>query len=182
MRAMVRALPERIWIVGPCGSGKSTLARRLADLQGIEATSLDEIHWRPGWVEAPREETAARIAEVVARPRWVIDGNYGSYRRHHLDRVDLIVWLDFRLHVTFPRLLRRGIRRSLRREVCCNGNYETLRLTFCDPESLLWYALTTDARRRRGLRADVAGRRHVRFTSQRDVDRWLDTLVLSAPR
>jgi adenylate kinase family enzyme len=171
------ALPDRIWVVGPCGAGKSTVARRLAGHLGVEALSLDEIHWRPGWVETPPEETARRIAAAVARPRWVIDGNYTTHRRAHADRIQLYVWLDFPLRVTFPRLLRRGVGRSVRRTPICNGNHETLLRTFCHKDSLLLWSLTSDRRRRRVLTDETATRPHVRLRSQRAVDRWLDDVL-----
>jgi energy-coupling factor transporter ATP-binding protein EcfA2 len=166
---------ERIWIVGPPGSGKSTLARCLARRLEVPATHLDDLHWLPGWVERPAAETAARIASVVERSRWVIDGNYATFRDLHRDRVQLFVWLDLPLRTTFPRLLERGVLRSMRRESCCNGNYESLRLTFLDRESLLLYALATHTKRHRELAAKLAGRPHVRFRDPRQVRRWLAT-------
>lgn len=167
------ALPDRIWVVGPCGSGKSTLTRVLAARQGVEPTHLDDIHWAPGWVERPEAEMHAALAPIVAHPRWVIDGNYGIYRQRHLDRTDLTVWLDFPLRVTWPRLLWRGIRRSVRKESVCNGNQESLWRTFCDRDSLLVYSIQTHGRRRRGLEKELATRPHVRLRSQREMDRWL---------
>ena len=166
-------LPDRIWIVGVPGSGKSTLARILAARLGVEPVHMDELHWLPGWRERAREETAALLAERLAAPRWVADGNYGEFRPRHMDRVQLTVWLDLPLRVTFPRLVRRGVRRSVRGEDCCNGNRESLRRTFLHRDSLLLYALQTDRRRRRGLVEELATRPHVRLRSQREVDRWL---------
>ncbi|MFQ5844202.1 MAG: adenylate kinase, partial [Planctomycetota bacterium] len=136
-------------------------------------THLDELHWRPGWVEAPRTETAAAVAGVVARPAWVIDGNYGDVRRCHLDEVDLFVWLDLPLTVTFPRLVRRCFVRSWRRQSCCNGNVETLRGAFLHPDSILLWALTSHRRHQRQLTEELARRPHVRLRSRREVARWL---------
>mgnify|MGYP001818311691 CR=1 FL=1 len=147
----LRVLPDRIWVLGPTGAGKSTLAARLAAHMGVEPTHIDDVHWQPGWTEAPRDQTAARVAEVAEGSRWVVDGNYSFVRKPLEDRIQLYVWLDLPLRVTLPRLLRRGLVRSLRRVECCNGNYESLRLTFLDRESLLLYAVRSDARRRRQL-------------------------------
>ena len=165
-------LPPRVWVVGPCGSGKSTVAARLGKALGIEATHLDEIHWNPGWVETEPEEEERRIAEVVRRPTWVIDGNYSALRRPRMGAVDLFVWLDLPLNVTFPRLLARCVVRAVKRVPCCNGNHESLGLTFLDRESILLWALTTGRRRRRQLTKDLAGRPHVRLRSARAVEAW----------
>jgi adenylate kinase family enzyme len=123
----------------------------------------------------PRDELAARVAEVVAGPSWVIDGNYSAIRRCHLDAPDLFVWLDFPLHVTFARLLKRSLVRSWTAEPCCNGNRESFRRTFLHRESILLWALTSHRRRMRNLLEDLAPRPHVRLRGQRAVDRWLAT-------
>jgi len=166
-------LPPRIWVVGPCGSGKSTVAARLAEALGIRATHLDEIHWKPGWIESTPEEEEAALARVLARPSWVVDGNYSALRRPWMDAVDLFLWLDLPLNVTFPRLLRRCTVRSLKREPCCNGNYESPWRTLFDKESILLWALTTHQRRKRKLRSDLAGRPHVRLADPRAVEAWM---------
>ncbi len=171
-------LPDRIWIVGACGSGKSTLAAKLAPMVGVEPTHLDEIHWRPGWKEGPAEATSRRIREVVERPRWVIDGNYGKHRRAHVDAIDLLVWLDFPLRTAMPRVLRRCVVRALRRVPCCNGNYESLRMTFFSKQSLLLWELTEHRRRQREIAHEFRERPHVRLRSQREVDRWLRTATV----
>ncbi len=165
-------LPDRIWIVGPCGSGKSTLAARLAEHMGIEPTHMDDIFHQPGWQQAADEEIHAKLSDVVARPRWVIDGNYSRYREPHAAQVELYVFLDIPLYVTFPRLVRRCLSRSLMRTPCCNGNYETLRGTFFDRESLLLYAVTGSVQKLPSLRRHVTARPHVRLRSRRQVDSW----------
>ena len=170
----------RIWIVGPPGSGKSTLAARIAAILGVPPTHMDELHWLPGWIERPAQDTAARVAEVVRRDRWVFDGNYGMYRDPHFDRIALTVWLDLPLRITFPRLVRRCLRRSLRREDCCNGNRESLRRTFLHRESLLLYALQTHRHRRRELQDKLAARPHVRLTRPHDIERWMEAQAASA--
>jgi len=168
-------------VLGPCGSGKSTLAARLAEHLGVEATHIDDIHHQPGWVEAPEAETRARIAQVVARPRWVIDGNYTRFREPHADRIQLYVYLDLPLCITFPRLVKRGIRRSLTKEPCCNGNTETLARTFFHRESLLLWALTGSLRHRARTRRHVCSRPHVRLRSARQVERWLAGVIPTRP-
>jgi adenylate kinase family enzyme len=166
-------LPERVWVLGPCGAGKSVVAATLAGRLGVAPTHLDELHWRPGWIEAdPREEEAA-LDVALRGPRWVVDGNYGRLRRRHLARVGLFVWLDLPLTVAFPRLLRRSLVRALHGVPCCNGNRESLRRTFLHRESILLWALTTDRRRRRELQAELAPLPHVRLRHPQAIRRWL---------
>ena len=86
---------ERIAIIGPGGAGKSTLARRLGEVTGLPLIHLDREHWRPGWVEPPREEWERRVSELAAGDRWIIDGNYGGTMEARLARADTVVFLDF---------------------------------------------------------------------------------------
>ena len=46
---------KRIVIVGCPGAGKSTLAIQLGELLHIPVFHLDQLWWRPGWVEAGGE-------------------------------------------------------------------------------------------------------------------------------
>ena len=70
--------------------------------------------------------------------------------------------------------------RSFRRVECCNGNYESLRSTFFDKESLLLYAIQSDARRRRLLTRQLRGRNHVRLRTAREIQGWLDRVSAAA--
>ena len=157
-------------MVGPCGSGKSTVAVRLARVLGVEATHLDDIHWKPGWVESTPAEEQAALARVLAQSVWVVDGNYSALRGAWRDAVELFVWLDLPLNVTLPRLLSRCLVRAFKRVPCCNGNTESLRGTLFSKESLLLWALTTHQRRKRQLAQELAGRPHVRLRSARAVE------------
>jgi len=168
--------------MGPTGAGKSTVAARLAVHLGVKPTSIDDIHWGPAWVEGPRGQTAKQVQAVAAQPCWVLDGNYSFIRSQVADRVQLFVWLDLPLRVTFPRLALRGVFRSLRKTPCCSGNVETLRRTFLQRDSLLLWALTHfDETRRKAAQTAVA-HRHVRLRSQREVDRWLKHALASRRR
>lgn len=171
-----RARTRRYWIVGHSGSGKSDVAARIAAHLGVEPVHLDEIHWKPGWVESTPEEEIAAVEPIVARETWVIDGNYAWLRERFADRVDLFVWLDLPLHVTFPRVLMRTFRRALTRETCCNGNRESLFRAFFHQESILLWTLRMNRARRRELTHWLANRPHVRLRTPSAVLDWLAAL------
>src|SRR5262245_550885 len=171
---MAGPLPPRIWIVGPCGSGKSYTADLLAARAGVPAVHLDDIHWNPGWVESTDEEMRPRVDAATAGPGWVADGNYTRIARDLRDRADLVVWLDLPFRTTFPRVVSRTFGRLARREVCCNGKYESLRETLLSPKSVLWWSITTHLRTRRRLEAELASKAHVRLRSARAVAAFLD--------
>ena len=52
---------QRVVVMGPPGSGKSTLARSLGARFGLPIFHLDQIYWRPGWIEAPATVFGAEV-------------------------------------------------------------------------------------------------------------------------
>ena len=170
-------LPDRIWICGPTGAGKSTLARQLADAMGIEATEMDRIHWRPGWVSAPDDVIARDLACVTAQPRWVIEGNYSTYRRRHLARTQLHVWLDFPQAVSVSRVFRRTLRRAATKEPCCNGNRESLWRALFHKDSILLWAISHYRTQRRINAALLAEQPHVRLRTPSELTAWRRALL-----
>ena len=85
---------NRVMVIGGCGAGKSTLSFELAERLNLPVFHLDQLFWRPGWVQADKNEWIARHREIIDRPRWLIDGNYASTMDERLEQADLIVWLD----------------------------------------------------------------------------------------
>jgi adenylate kinase family enzyme len=166
-------------VIGPTGSGKTTFSRALAEKVGVPHVELDALHWRSGWVMAPREDVRARVAEVLAGDGWVIDGNYGgTLGTTVLDQADEIVWLDLPFSTTFPRVLRRTLRRLRTREqLWGTTNRETFRSAFLSRDSIILYSIRSYRRRRRQCLELVERRPHVRLRSAADVERRLAEAV-----
>jgi len=138
--------PQRILIVGPSGSGKTTLARQLGQIQDLPSVDLDDLHWLPNWQTRPHTELRAAVAAVVAQEAWVISGNYNMLQDLTWSRAQLVIWLDLSLPLTLGRVIWRCLTRSLLKEPCCNGNYESLRMTFLSKDSLLLWVLQSHAK------------------------------------
>jgi adenylate kinase family enzyme len=128
---------------------------------------------------APREDVRARVAEVLAGDGWVIDGNYGgTLGTTVLDQADEIVWLDLPFSTTFPRVLRRTLRRLRTREqLWGTTNRETFRSAFLSRDSIILYSIRSYRRRRRQCLELVERRPHVRLRSAADVERRLAEAV-----
>jgi adenylate kinase family enzyme len=91
---------RRVAVLGRGGSGKSSLAQRLSVSLGIPVVELDSLFWHPGPWPTPDGQWAEIQREVVARDRWVIDGDFGRYDTGlalRLRAADTVVVLDFPL-------------------------------------------------------------------------------------
>lgn len=86
---------DRIMIIGFSGGGKSTLARKMGEILDIEPLHFDAIHWLPNWVESTVEYKKERVEPVLARERWIIEGNYRKiYWQERLKLADTVIFID----------------------------------------------------------------------------------------
>ena len=92
----LRSLLNRVLVIGCPGAGKSSFARALRDVDetGLPLCYLDMLFHRPDRTTAPREEFDAALAEVMARPRWIIDGNYQRTLPLRFARCDTVFFFD----------------------------------------------------------------------------------------
>jgi|GEM_PF-6982669 len=79
---------QRVLIVGPSGAGKSWLAKRIAARTGLPVVHLDREFWQPGWVETAKPVWRARVKELAAGERWIMDGDYGGTLALRMERAD----------------------------------------------------------------------------------------------
>ena len=140
---------QRISIVGTSGSGKTTLARQISQLLDIPHVELDALHWEPNWVEVSDEVLRSRVKIALSGDRWVVDGNYSQLRDLIWARADTVVFLDYAFPVVMTRLFWRTMWRSFTQEQICNGNRESLKKAFFEPDSILLWALQTYGRNRK---------------------------------
>ena len=86
---------QRIVIIGSGGAGKSTLARQLGEKLRLPVVHLDQLFWKTGWVEVTREEFDEKLALELAKPAWIMDGNFNRTIPQRLERCDTVIYLDF---------------------------------------------------------------------------------------
>ncbi|OPZ83053.1 MAG: topology modulation protein [bacterium ADurb.Bin429] len=166
-------LGQRIMIIGSGGAGKSTLARQLGAVTGLPVIHLDAEHWRPGWVETPKEEWRRKVEELTRRDRWIMDGNYGGTLAIRMAAAETVIFLDYPWWLCLGRVLKRQILyRGQTRPDLTPGCPERL-----DREFLRWICFDFPRRNRPRLLGLVEeyqeGRHIIIHRSPKETRRWL---------
>ena len=161
-------------VIGSGGAGKTTVAHEIARRLGLPLIHLDARYWRPGWIETPKEEWRRVVEELIAQPRWVMDGNYGGTMDMRIAASDTVVFLDLPRIVCLWRVLKRTTRfwGKTRPEITA-GNPERMTWEFV---KWIW---TYPKRRRPALLVKLSAledKRVIVLSSQRDVDQFLAEL------
>lgn len=173
---------RRVLVYGVTGSGKTTAARRLSEVTGLPWTEVDTLTWEPGWREVPIEVQRARIAEICAGEAWILDSAYGKWLDIPLERVELIVGLDYSRSRSLWRVIWRTVTRAITGESVCNGNVESLQVLFSRDSLVVWH-FRSFSRKRARIRqwlADPGRCVTLAFNRPSEFDRWLRLLTLPA--
>ena len=86
---------ERVLVIGCPGAGKTRFARALAAETGLPLFHLDLLWHRPDKTTLPRPVFDAALDNLLARPRWILDGNYLRTLPRRLARCDTVFLLDY---------------------------------------------------------------------------------------
>lgn len=97
----------RIMIVGNNGSGKSFLAGELSVITGLPTVHLDVEFWRPNWEQPSQAEWLQKQTELIAKEKWIIDGNHTGTMELRFQTADLIIFLDINRWVCLTGVFKR---------------------------------------------------------------------------
>ena len=90
---------EKIIVIGCPGSGKSTFARALHGITGIPLFHLDMLYWNADKTTVEKDIFHERLASVLQKNQWIIDGNYSSTMALRLEVCDTVIFLDYPLEL-----------------------------------------------------------------------------------
>ena len=86
---------KKMCIFGCPGSGKSTLSKNLSTILDLDVYHLDNIYWKPNWVNISKEEFDSRLNELLSLEKYIIEGNYNRTLDLRLEKCDCAIYLDF---------------------------------------------------------------------------------------
>ena len=95
MKENDKLIIQKVLVLGCSGSGKSTFAARLLDLSGLPLFHLDNIWWKPDRTHISREDFDAKLGELIALDRWIIDGDYSRTYEPRIAACDTVFFLDY---------------------------------------------------------------------------------------
>lgn len=86
---------NKVIIIGCPGAGKSTFSRSLRDITALPLYYLDMLNHKSDRTTVSRGEFDAKLGEILARERWIIDGNYQRTLERRLIAADTVFLLDY---------------------------------------------------------------------------------------
>ncbi|MBQ1877611.1 MAG: adenylate kinase [Erysipelotrichaceae bacterium] len=90
---------NKIIVIGSPGSGKSNFSRKLGEITGLPVIHLDNLWWKADRTTVSREEFDEKLAAVMHKERWIIDGDYRRTLEVRMKRCDTVIFLDYPLEV-----------------------------------------------------------------------------------
>lgn len=153
------------------------MARALGAQLRLPVHEMDSLHFvGPNWATNP--DFHQQVAEIASTPGWIFDSfGYPEVRDLLWTEADTVVWLDYSRAVIMPRILRRSLLRTLRRERIFGGNVETWSDWLSGEHPVRW-AWSQHAVRRAQIGERARDPRFeplefIRFASPQEADNWL---------
>ena len=86
---------KKILVIGPSGAGKSEFSRRLEKILNLPLYHLDNIFWKEDKTHISRDEFDEKLAIILKREEWIIDGDYSRTYEIRMEASDTIFFLNY---------------------------------------------------------------------------------------
>ncbi|MBL7544021.1 MAG: hypothetical protein JNL11_09400 [Bdellovibrionaceae bacterium] len=96
---------RKILILGSIASGKTRLARQLGLLLSLPVIHVDQLEFNPDLSKRKIQDIRIDVQTAVSASEWILDGHGPlDILPQHLERVHLVIYLDFPLWLNIFRL------------------------------------------------------------------------------
>ncbi|MFQ6549492.1 AAA family ATPase [Aestuariibius sp. 2305UL40-4] len=139
---------------------------------------MDQIHWKPGWIERDPDEKSAMTHAIHIQDRWILEGGHSRTYPERVARADTFIWLDLPVGLRVARVLYRSARYyGQTRPDLPDGCPEQLNRSTIEFLAFIWRTRRTA---RAKLEAIASAARPdltiIHLKTPRDVARWLATV------
>ena len=122
---------NRIIIIGNNGSGKSFLAKELAKITNLPLIHLDMEFWREDWQKPEEKEWIAIQKSLIAKEKWIIEGNHSSTMELRFKATDLVIFLDINRFTCLISVVKRHGKNRLGSPDYLNAKFNKDFFKFC---------------------------------------------------
>lgn len=166
---------KKIILIGSGGAGKSTLAKQLGEILNIEVFHLDKLYWQAGWVEPSEDDWEKKVAELLKKDSWVMDGNFGGTMEMRLKACDTAIFLDLPRTICLYRILKRRLKyRNTNRPDMTEGCNEKVDLEFL---GWIWnYRKIKKPKVEKILQKFEQEKKIIRFKSPQEVEKFISNV------
>lgn len=98
---------HKIAIIGGPGTGKTTLSKKLSNILSISYFSIDNIKFYKNWISKNIKDIDNDINNILNKNEWIIEGNHLRNLKKILSKADLVIFLDFPLHLQLLGIFKR---------------------------------------------------------------------------
>ncbi len=108
---------KKVLVLGCCGAGKSTFSKKLHSILKLPLIHLDKHYHKPNWKEPKKDAWEKIVHDLLQKPSWIMDGNFGETMDVRIKSADTIIYLDYSTLRCFWRVIKRvfkdyGVARS----------------------------------------------------------------------
>lgn len=108
---------KKVIVVGSPGSGKSFFSNKLSKVSGVKVYHLDDLFWEKDWKSKSPDDWMKIQEKLVAKDRFIIDGNYSATLEFRIKHAETIIYMDKGLVTCLFGFTKRTVKNLIGRDV-----------------------------------------------------------------